>query len=205
MIYDISPLISNKIDVWPNDRNFNRTVSMDTNNGQNITLSSIEGSVHLGSHADAPNHYASGEHGIDRVDLKTYIGHCQVIHINIKRNSRISTNDIKGIIQSERVLFRTLTFPDPTNWNNDFSACSAELIDFLASHNVKLIGIDTPSIDLLNDQALEAHSRVHFHQMAILEGIVLDEVPEGIYELIALPLKIKDADASPVRAILRDI
>jgi arylformamidase len=67
---------------------------------------------------------------------------------------------------------------------------------------VKLVGIDTPSIDLAEDKVLESHQAVFSHDMAILEGIVLGHVSEGIYQLIALPLKIEGADATPVRAIL---
>ncbi|MGZ3689604.1 MAG: cyclase family protein, partial [Bdellovibrionota bacterium] len=79
---------------------------------------------------------------------------------------------------------------------------SAELIDALAAKGVILVGIDTPSVDPAEDQALETHQAIARHNLANLEGIVLDQVPEGIYELTALPLKLQGADASPVRAVL---
>jgi arylformamidase len=75
-------------------------------------------------------------------------------------------------------------------------------VDFLAERGVRLVGIDTPSIDLQEDKVLESHQAVLRADMAILEGVVLDAVDPGIYTLIALPLRIPGADASPVRAVL---
>ena len=102
-----------------------------------------------------------------------------------------------------RVLFATGTYPDPQNWNSDFAALSVELIDFLHHRGVITVGIDTPSVDLFDSKDLPAHKAMLRHDMAILEGLVLKDVPEGIYELIALPLPLVGFDASPVRAILR--
>jgi arylformamidase len=64
------------------------------------------------------------------------------------------------------------------------------------------VGIDTPSVDPMTSKALEAHNAVADHDMAVLEGVVLDAVPPGLYTLVALPLRIEGADASPVRAVL---
>ena len=205
-IYDISPEISNSIAVWPGDTAFKHVINMDTNKGDHITLSSIMSTLHLGAHTDAPNHYYKTSKGISEVSLDRYIGKAQVININIPLNSRIKPKDIEHInISANRVLFRTSSFPDPNNWNDDFNALSSELINYLAKNAVKLVGIDTPSIDLFDDKVLESHNAVFHHDMSILEGIVLSDITEGIYELIAIPLKIKGADASPVRAILREI
>ncbi len=179
---------------------------MRTDEGKNITLSKITTTVHLGAHTDAPNHYAPKSPGIEARSLDYYLGPAQVIEAKLPRGARIQVRDIKNQrIKAPRVLFKTQSFPDPYKWNGDFNSLSAELVDFLAEQKVKLVGIDTPSIDLADDKILESHTRVHFHDMAILEGIVLGHVPEGVYELIALPLKIEGADATPVRAILREI
>ena len=104
-----------------------------------------------------------------------------------------------------RILFRTGTFPDHRRWNNDFASLSPELVDDLYHHGVRLIGIDTPSVDPFDSKALEAHHAFARNDMAILEGLVLAGIEEGEYELIALPLRIKGADASPVRAVLRTL
>jgi arylformamidase len=115
-------------------------------------------------------------------------------------------DDIKGkSISAPRVLFRTGTFPDPRRWNNDFASLSPELVDALHERGVILVGIDTPSVDPFESKALAAHKALARHDMANLEGLVLDEVAEGQYELIALPLRLKNADASPVRAVLRTL
>lgn len=162
--------------------------------------------VHLGAHTDAPNHYGANSESIESRSLNYYIGPCQVIQISIPRAQRIRLSDIQNVeIKAPRILFKTLSYPDPYQWNDDFNSLSAELIQYLFSSGVQLVGIDTPSIDPATDKTLESHLCVHENNMAILEGIVLDHVAVGVYELIALPLKIEGADATPVRAILRTI
>jgi arylformamidase len=111
---------------------------------------------------------------------------------------------LSGPIQAPRLLLATGTFPDPEQFNQDFAALSPELIDFLHEHRVILVGIDTPSVDLFDSKDLPVHKAFLRYDMAILEGLALRDVPEGLYELIALPLKLVGFDASPVRAILRD-
>ncbi len=203
-LIDISPLISESSAVFPGDTPFKRSISMDFSLGHHLGLSSIQTTVHIGAHTDAPNHYSEQGVGIAKRDLHFYIGHCQVIHVEIAPGQRIRPSHIKEIT-SNRILFKTNSFPDPNNWNEDFNSLSAELIDFLKNKNVILVGIDTPSIDPANDKELESHKSIAANDMAILEGIVLEHVKPGHYELIALPLKLKDADASPVRAILRPL
>lgn len=88
-------------------------------------------------------------------------------------------------------------------FNGDFAALSPELIDWLHQRGVITVGIDTPSVDLFDSKDLPTHKAILRHDMAILEGLVLADVPEGTYELIALPLKLAGFDASPVRAVLR--
>jgi arylformamidase len=103
------------------------------------------------------------------------------------------------------VLLATGTFPDPNVFNEDFAAFSAELVDHLAARGVRLIGIDTPSVDPFPSKELPAHQACLRHDMAVLEGLLLAHVPEGVYELIALPLPLAGFDGSPVRAILRNL
>ena len=81
-------------------------------------------------------------------------------------------------------------------------ALSEDLVDKLAENNVLLVGIDTPSVDLFDCKELKAHNKIHKYNMAILEGVVLEHVEDGLYTLCSFPLKIKDGDASPVRAVL---
>jgi arylformamidase len=103
---------------------------------------------------------------------------------------------------SPRILFKTGTFPDPESWNEDFAAPDPALIDALGRRGVVLVGFDTPSTDLFHSKGLEAHQRLFEHGMMNLEGLVLSHVQPGHYTLVAFPLPLEDADASPVRAVL---
>lgn len=199
---DITPVISPRLAVFPGDQAFEQKFVMDMKHGQHLTLSWIKSSVHIGAHTDAPNHYLASGEGIETRDLKYYLGEAQVIEIPCKRGQRIQVKDLKVPIQAPRILFKTKSFPDPYQWNHDFMSLSAELVSHLAEKKVILVGIDTPSIDLGDDKILESHQAVAKNNMAILEGIVLDHVDEGLYQLVALPLPIAGSDASPVRAIL---
>jgi arylformamidase len=200
--YDISPEISPSLAVFPGDTAFERKISVNFQGGANYLASSIHGTVHLGAHVDAPNHYSREGSGIHESSLDPYIGDCQVVTVELSRGKRIAFSDLKVSVTAKRVLFRTRSFPDPNQWNGDFNSLSGELVHELARQGVTLVGIDTPSIDLADDKILESHHAVEENRLSIIEGVVLEDVPDGHYTLIALPLKIRDADASPVRAIL---
>jgi len=205
MIYDISPRITPSLQVWPGDTAPSREVLLDMLRGDHLTLSTLHATVHLGAHADAPNHYAAGAADIAERALDLYLGPCEVVHVNAKRGTRIGLRDIPAAPRAERLLIATNTFPNPQIWNEDFAGLEPALVDHLHTHGVRLVGVDTPSVDLMTAKDLPAHAAFHRHDMAILEGLVLADVPAGIYELIALPLKLADFDASPVRAILRTL
>jgi arylformamidase len=205
MIYDITPPITDALEVWPSDTPPSREVLLDMKRGANITLSTLHTTVHLGAHVDAPNHFARDAPGIEARSLDDYLGPCQVIRVDVPHHWRIAPGDLRAEIVAERVLICTGTYPDPNRFNTDFSAVSPELIGVLKERGVRLIGIDTPSVDLFDSRELPTHRACLAHNMAILEGIILRDVPEGVYELIALPLRLVGFDASPVRAILRTL
>jgi len=191
--------------VWPSDTPASREVLYDMARGDNITLSTLRATVHLGAHADGPNHYGKDAPAIDERLLDYYLGRCQLIRVGVGRATRIIPSMLSREVTVPRVLFATGTYPDPQNWNADFAALSVELIEFLHDRDVITVGIDTPSVDLFESKDLPAHKAILRHDMAILEGLVLKDVPEGMYELIALPLPLVGFDASPVRAVLRSI
>ena len=204
MLIDISPMVDDSIRVWPGDTPFVQTVNSDMHSGANLMLSDIRTTVHVGAHADAPSHYVRDGVDIASRKLDYYIGRCVVLHIRVRRGERITPEHLNGkVVSAPRVLLRTGTFPDPRNWNNDFASLSPALVDDFYQHGVMLIGIDTPSVDAFDSKALEAHQAFARNDMGMLEGLVLDHVEEGEYELIAPPLRIRGADASPVRAVLR--
>lgn len=222
-IFDITPRISPDLGVWPGDTPCSRKVQLDIARGDNITLSTLTATVHLGAHADAPSHYGGDAPPIEQVKLERYIGPCQVVIVTPPRGSRITPDMLRRSgraprrsrqgrptartkrFLAPRVLFSTGTFPDPHTWNNDFAALSTEMIDLLHDSGVELVGIDTPSVDLIDSKDLPAHHRILEYGMSILEGLCLADVPAGPYELIALPLPLVGFDASPVRAILRTL
>jgi arylformamidase len=205
MLYDITPRVSSALAVWPGDTPPSREVLMDMARGDALTLSTLRATVHLGAHADAPSHYGHPAPSIEARSLDLYLGICQVIQVRAERGRRVSLEDLGSEIEAERVLLVTGTFPDPTRWNEDFAALEPDLVDALHALGVRLVGIDTPSVDLFSSRDLPAHKRFLAHDMAILEGLVLKDVPQGLYELIALPLKLEGFDASPVRAVLRSL
>ncbi len=199
MIYDISPPITPLLKVFPGDTPPSREVLLDMSRGDPLTLSTWKSTVHVGAHADAPSHYGLDGRTIDQQPLELYCGPCRVIHVD----GGPVTPEMVPDVDTERLLIATGTYPDPTNWNDDFAALSPELVDHLGRHGVRLVGVDTPSVDPADSKDLPAHHRFLANDIAIIEGLVLADVPAGVYELIALPLNLAGFDASPVRAILR--
>jgi arylformamidase len=204
LIYDISPLISPEIAVFPGDVSFQRQSLLDFSKGDHLRLSSMQATLHLGAHADAPSHYHPQGKAIDQCELETYYGPCQVIDVS-DCSGEITTEQIKNIkILAPRVLFKTNSIADVNQWQDDFSFLAPELIESLAQLGVRLIGIDTPSMDHSASKGLHTHQAFNRNNIFILEGLVLTDISVGVYTLVAFPLKIKGAEASPVRAVLID-
>jgi arylformamidase len=203
MIYDISPPIDAALAVWPGDTPPSREVVLDLARGDSVTLSTLHATVHLGAHADAPSHYGREAADIASRLIEPYLGPCEVIRVSVRRGARIVPADLPGPVRAPRVLLATGSYPDAARFNEDFAALSAELVDHLQRAGAILVGIDTPSVDRFDSKELPAHQRCLAHDLAILEGLLLDHVPAGLYELIALPLRLVGFDASPVRAVLR--
>lgn len=210
-LYDISPPITPALAVWPGDTPPAREMLCDLARGDTVTLSTLRATVHLGAHADGANHYGVGAPGIDAMPLDRYIGPCVVVSARVGRRARVGEGDFArpldaaAIGAAPRVLIRTGTYPDHTSFNQDFAALEPALVESLASRGAVLIGIDTPSVDLFDSKDLPAHNAFLRRDISILEGLVLTGVPDGVYELIALPLALVGFDASPVRAVLRTI
>lgn len=208
MIIDISPPITPDIAVFPGDTPMSREVLMDRERGDHITLSTLRTTVHVGAHADGPNHYEKGGLSVDQVALDRYLGPCQVVRVVVAPGGRIGERDVPGGVASitePRVLFRTDSYPEPDHWTDQFVALEPSLVHALAAQSVVTIGVDTPSVDSASSKALEAHTAFAATGLVILEGLALEGVEPGRYELIALPLRLVGFDGSPVRAVLRTL
>lgn len=204
-LWDISPPISPAAPLFPGDEPYSQKWTTRIGPGSPVNLTAITMSPHIGAHADAPLHYADDERAIGAVDLMPYLGPCRVFHA-IGRGRLVRPEHLIPAIEGvpQRVLVRTC-HKAPTEWSDDFASFAPETIDWLASLGVKLVGIDSQSVDPADSKTLESHHRLLANDLRVLENLVLDDVPAGDYELIALPLKLSQACASPVRAVLREL
>jgi arylformamidase len=204
-LWDISPPIGPGSPVFPGDEPYVQRWTARIGPGCPVNLSAITLSPHLGAHADAPLHYADDAPAIGAVDLAPYLGPCRVIHaIGCGPMVRPVHLEHASSDLPPRVLVRTCETA-PTAWSDEFSAYSPETIAWLARLGVRLVGIDSQSVDPAASKTLDSHHLLLEYDLRVLENLVLDGVPEGDYELIALPLKLATACASPVRAVLREL
>ena len=203
-IWDISPAVDEHSEVFPGDTAYVQQLHFSLSPGCPVNVNRITLSPHTGAHADAPLHYASGEAAIGAVDLQPYLGLCRVIHC-LDCGPQVEPAHIAHALDKlpARVLLRTARIASQS-WAS-FTPIAPATFALLAIKNIVLVGIDTPSVDPATSQDLPSHHQLLQHGMRVLENLVLDDVPEGDYELIALPLKLTRADASPVRAILREL
>jgi arylformamidase len=203
MLYDISPLISEALPVWPGDVAPERVVRADFQRGDSLNLSALRTTVHVGAHVDAPSHIVRGCPNIDQLELDPFVGPAQVVAVHLPRGTAVEPEHLPARIEAPRVLFKTGSFSYAERFDKDFVSLSAAAVDHLHALGVVLVGIDTPSVDLFAATDLPVHHALAAHGMLGLEGLVLADVAEGLYELIALPLRLGGFEASPVRAVLR--
>ena len=204
-LWDISPPVSAASPVYPGDAPYSRrwTARLGVD-GAPASVSAITLSPHVGAHAEAPLHYDDAGAAVGALDLAPFLGRCRVVHA-IGRGPLIGVEHLEHAAPDlpPRVLVRTCERA-ATAWRDDFAAFAPQAIDWLAARGVTLVGIDTPSVDPASSTALDSHHALRQLDLRVLENLRLDDVPEGDYELIALPLKLMDAEASPVRAVLRE-
>lgn len=205
MLYDLSPIVRPELPVWPGDTPFSAPLAWSMAEGGTVNVSAITTTPHLGSHADAPFHTEPRGEGIADLPLERYLGPCRVV--KVPPQPLIEPRHLEGIDLSSppRLLLKTESVRDRKTFPERFSAISPELAALLGEKRVLLVGLDTPSVDPFDSKTLDTHHALAKGGVAILEGLVLDGVPEGIYELIALPLRMAGLDASPVRAVLRTL
>ena len=205
-IWDISPPVYEGAPVFPGDTPYRQRWAARIGPGCPVNVSEIGLSPHVGAHADAPLHYDPEGATIGDVDLAPYLGRCRVIHA-IAKGPLIEWAHLEHALADlpARVLVRTYARAPVDHWDGALAAYAPATIERLAALGVTLVGIDTASIDPADSKTLDSHQVIRRLDLRVLENLVLDAVPEGDYELIALPLKLVSADASPVRAILRSL
>ena len=204
-LWDISQPLRPSLPVWPGDTAYSTRERWTIGADSPVNVASFETSTHAGTHADSPLHYDAAGASAGEVGLEAYIGPCRLV--DARGCGRTISRDFVEALSAPppRMLFRTYArFPHEA-WRSDFTAVAADAIALLAARGVRLIGVDTPSLDPQDSKTMDAHRAVLAADMRILEGLVLDDVPPGDYELIALPLKLMGLDASPVRAVLREM
>jgi len=169
-----------------------------------VNVSRVSFSVHCGTHADAPLHYDAKGAAAGALALEPFIGPCRVIDARGK-GPVCEPGEIAVALDGAppRILLRLMDRLDPKTWPAGFRALAPETVQLLAARGVVLVGIDTPSVDPETSKTLAAHHACRKADMRILENLALADVAPGDYELIALPLKFENLDASPVRAVLR--
>ena len=204
-LWDISPPVHAASPVFPGDAAYAQVWNARIAPGCPVNVATITLSPHTGAHADAPLHYDEAGAAIGAVALEPYLGRCRVIHA-IGCGPLVEWAHIEHALADlpARVLVRSYA-RQPEGWDPDLAAFAPATIERLADLGVVLIGIDSASIDPAASKQLPSHQVIRRRGLRVLENLVLDEVPEGDYELIALPLKLTSADASPVRAVLREL
>ncbi|MFD2682380.1 arylformamidase [Bacillus seohaeanensis] len=202
---DISQPLSSDIAHWPGDTPYSYETTFTKEQTGSVNIGKITTSLHTGTHVDAPFHFKNDGEKIVDLDINLYIGPARVIDVSDYRNidsTVLQTFDLDGVT---RLLLKTSVPNNPKRFPEQIPALSADVAAFLQQKGIQLIGVDIPSVDPLDSKEMDTHHALYKHGINILENIMLDKVKEGDYELIALPLPLKEADGSPVRAVIKPI
>ena len=206
MIYDISVSIRNNMHVWPSDPkvHLEEKVHAAKDGSHSIRVTSIQCGNHTGTHMDAPSHMMSTGTTLNDIPLERFVGAAQVV--DLTGVTLIGRADLEPQLENgvERVLFKT---DNSAHWDDDgfyeeFASLTPDGAQFLVERGVRLVGIDYLSIERYRSVDHATHFVLLEHSVVILEGLNLRDVSTGHYQLVALPLKLDQADGAPVRAIL---
>ncbi|WP_262175642.1 arylformamidase [Saccharococcus sp. Marseille-Q5394] len=200
---DISQRLHNGVAEWPGDTPFTYKVEFPKADTGSVNIGKITTSTHMGTHIDAPFHYDDNGMKVNELPIDVYIGKARVIDVSGLES--VGRSDLEGIDFDgvERILLKTSSRPDPDVFPETYAVLRADIGPLLKERGVRLIGVDTPSVDSEHSKTLDAHHSLYDNGVLILENIVLTGVEPGDYELIALPLPIEGGDGSPVRAVIR--
>lgn len=207
-LIDISEPISPRTAVYPGDTPYSQEWVMRMAAGASCNVSTLRMSTHCGTHTDAPLHFDDEGAGMADVPLDAYVGHCRVVDVRgVGDPALINPRDLgaKVLAGAERLLFRTRDHHDHETWDGGFTAVGPAAAERIVAAGIRLVGIDTPSMDHGASKDLQAHQVLYRGGVAILENLDLSYVEPGDYELLCLPLRIVGGDSSPVRAVLREL
>ncbi len=203
-IYDISKTIDENMVVYKNldEKSPQFHVTREQGSG-GVRESSITMDVHTGTHLDAPLHMVEGGRAIDEMPLEPLIGNCKVIDLSsVKEAIKREDLMVQSIESGDVVLFKTQNSMDQV-FNFEFIYLAQSGAEYLAQKGIKGVGIDGLGIER-SQSGHKTHHILFDAGIYILEGLALKDIEAGVYELVALPLKLKGLDASPVRAVLID-
>ena len=204
-IFDVTRPISPQLAVWPGDNPFSTQQQLNMDQGHSVNLTTLTLSSHTGTHVDAYYHFVRTGQPLEQMPLTAYIGPASVITVQ-RRAGPLTVDDFADLDWNpiERLLVHSAASDCPlSQFPQEFVYPSPDLADFLGGHGIVLFGSDAPSMDHLDSKSLPGHNALRRNRIAILEGLFLAGVPDGDYELVALPLLIEGGDGSPVRAVLR--
>jgi len=211
-IIDISQPVDTKTACFPGDVPFSRNITCTYADSKVINLSSFTMSPHVGTHADSPIHIygdmQQGEGMASQLPLGAFLGQAQVIDL-ADCFEPITSKHIASVASAldrsklaPRLLFKTRHQIRCDIFEDNYASFTPDLVEELQKHQVKLLGIDTPSVDHSSSKGLETHHALLKYKMTWIENLDLTNAKAGYYTLIALPLKLTELEASPLRAIL---
>ena len=202
---DITQPLNNDIAHWPGDEPFHYKTTVTKEDSGSVNIGQITTSVHIGTHVDAPFHFLNDGKRIIDMDVERYIGRCKVV--DVSAFAQIDEIAIQSVLKQpvERILLKTSIPNNPTRFPKDVPPITIDGAAYMEKMGVKLVGVDVPSVDPITSKELAGHHALYEYDIYILENVMLDNIAEGDYELIALPLAMTEADGSPVRAVIKPI
>ena len=202
---DISMPLFEGMPSFPNDPPFTVTPMSSRARGDAYDLSGLSLGSHAGTHVDPPVHFVPGGTTIDRLDLDVLNGPCRVVEVPASQASVGPESVLATPAGTERVLFRTANsarWARALTFFSDYVGLDRSAAQALAERGVRLVGIDSLSIENDPTEAYPVHHLLLRRGILILEGLLMADAPAGEYGLECLPLRLRDGDGGPARATL---
>lgn len=161
---------------------------------------------HTGTHIDAPKHFVARGSGVDAIALEKLIGEAIVLDLTDIAGPEIQIADLErfSIKRKSRILFKTgnYKFLKQKNFPDSYISLSLAGAEYLVQKQIYLVGIDFLGIEKRKNPGHPVHTTLLSAGIVNVEGLDLSEVPAGKYQLICLPIKVKDSDGAPARVVL---